>query len=198
MNIKEEYNKRKFIIKKRLKEFSKIKEENYFYEACFCILTPQSSARQAWKLILELKKADFLNEEINPGKILNKRVRFYNNKSRYLLELKKKWFLIKSGLNNKNQHEIRKFLVENVKGYGYKEASHFLRNIGYKNLAILDRHILKNLIKLNVIKKIPKNLAKKEYIKIEDKFKAFSKKINIPIDELDLLFWSQETKEVFK
>ena len=66
------------------------------------------------------------------------------------------------------------------------------------NLAILDRHILKNLVVLGVIKEIPKSLTEKKYLEIEGKFEEFSKKINISMDELDLLFWSAEAGEVFK
>ena len=93
---------------------------------------------------------------------------------------------------------LRNYLVENVKGIGWKEASHFLRNVGHRDLAILDRHILKNLVKLNVVKEVPKSLTPKVYFEIEEKFKKFSNEIKIPIDELDLLFWSMETGEVFK
>ena len=97
-----------------------------------------------------------------------------------------------------NPRQIREYLVENIKGIGYKEASHFLRNIGHRNLAILDRHILKNLKDLKVINDIPKSLSKNKYFEIEKKFSNFSKEINIPMDELDLLFWSIETGEVFR
>jgi len=80
-----------------------------------------------------------------------------------------------------------------------KEATHFLRNIGLgKDLAILDRHILKNLNYYGVINELPKTLTKKKYLEIEDKMKKFSEEIKIPIDELDLLFWSEETGKIFK
>ena len=80
-----------------------------------------------------------------------------------------------------------------------KEASHFIRNIGKNNseLAILDRHILRNLQRYNAINEV-KNLYPKTYLEIESKMKSFSKKINIPLDELDLLFWQNETGEIFK
>ncbi len=199
MDLKEEYNRKKNVIKKRLEDFSNIKEEDYFYEACFCILTPQSFAKQCWKAILRLKENDFKNKNINLLNYLNDKIRFYINKSKYLIELKEKWPLIKDKLNEiKNSRELREFLVKNVKGYGYKEASHFLRNIGHTNLSILDRHILRNLFNLKVINELPKTLTKKKYFEIEQKFIDFSKKVNIPMDELDLLFWSQETGEVFK
>ncbi|MEK6835566.1 MAG: N-glycosylase/DNA lyase, partial [Nanoarchaeota archaeon] len=191
--------KRKNIIKKRLEDFKNVKKEDYFYEVCFCILTPQSSAKQCWKAILLLKENDFLNKDINPLNYLIDKIRFHINKSKYLIEFKQKWHLIQKKLDEiKNAKELREFLVKNVKGYGYKEASHFLRNIGYKNLAILDRHILKNLYRLNIINELPKTLTKKKYFEIEQKFIDFSKKVNIDMDELDLLFWSQETGEVFK
>ncbi len=74
--------------------------------------------------------------------------------------------------------ERREWIVENIKGIGYKEASHFLRNIGfYKNIAILDRHILKNLKLLGVIEEIPETLSKTKYLHIEKKMAEFAKKL---------------------
>ena len=81
---------------------------------------------------------------------------------------------------------------------GWKEASHFLRNIGNRDLAILDRHILKNLVRTGALERLPKSLTPKTYLAIEEKFAAFSKRVNIPMDELDLLFWSMETGEILK
>ena len=199
MDLQEEYYKRVNIIKSRLEDFSKISKEEYFYEACFCILTPQSSAKQAWKCILALKENDFFNKDVNPVNYLSDKIRFHNNKSKYLLELKGKWNVIMKKLDEiKDSYKLRNWLLENVKGFGLKECSHYLRNIGHHNLAILDRHILKNLHKHNVINELPKTLTKKRYFEIENKFKDFSSKIDIPMDELDLLFWSLETGEVFK
>ena len=192
---KEHYKENKEIIKDKLKEFSKNKD--YFYELCFCLLTPQSNAKKCYEAIQILKQKDFLNNNFNIKPILKTRTRFYNNKSRYLLELKNKFNFIKQNLKE-NPEATREFLVKEVKGVGYKESSHYLRNIGYRNLAILDRHILNNLKNLNVIKEIPKAITKAKYFEIESKFKNFSKKINIPMDELDLLFWSMQTGEVFR
>jgi len=187
--LQKKYFQRKKEIRKRLKEFSKVKSNDIFYELCFCLLTPQSNAKKCDKAVKLLKEKDFLNKNVNPVSVLKKYTRFHNNKSKYLLELKKKY---------PNIEFERDFLVKNVKGLGLKEASHFLRNIGYRNLAILDRHILKNLVELKIIKEIPKSLTVNKYLEIEKKFYDFSKKIKIPMDELDLLFWSMETGEVFK
>ena len=91
------------------------------------------------------------------------------------------------------------WLVKKIKGIGYKEASHFLRNIGFSDeVAILDRHILKNIKKLGVIKEIPKTITPKKYLEIEKKIEKYCKKIEIPMDHFDLLLWYLEAGEVFK
>ncbi|MPM54417.1 putative N-glycosylase/DNA lyase [bioreactor metagenome] len=79
-----------------------------------------------------------------------------------------------------------------------KESSHFLRNIGYKNLAIIDRHILRALEFCGVIESInpPKN--EKQYIAIEKKFYEYSLEIGIDMDVLDLLFFAHATGLVLK
>lgn len=197
--LKKEYTKKKKLIKKRLKEFSQIKGNDIFYELCFCLLTPQSNAFKCNEAVCLLKNKNFINKSINIKPILKNKTRFYKNKSNYLIYNKNKYDYIKKAIKKiKNPKRLREFLVNNVKGFGYKEASHFLRNIGYKNLAILDRHILKNLQKFKVIDNISKHLNKKNYLLIEDKFYKFSKKVGIPMDKLDLLFWSLETGRVFK
>ena len=113
--------------------------------------------------------------------------------------MKKKYSLVLSKVKNERDNfSLREFLVENVNGLGYKEASHFLRNIGKKNLVILDRHILKNMFKFGKLEKIPDSLSRKKYLEIENKFKKLADENNISVDELDLLFWSMETGEVFK
>ena len=199
MEILKEYEQKKEVIKKRLNDFAQItKDEDFFYELCFCILTPQSKAKLCWKAVEDLKANNFLRKDINPLTFLLGRTRFQNNKSRYLLEAKSKYNEIISNLKSLSPVEMREWLVTNIKGIGLKEAGHYQRNIGRRDLAILDRHILKNLYDQKVIEEIPKTLTKKNYLEIESKFKEFSKKLNIPMDELDLLFWSKEEGSIFK
>jgi N-glycosylase/DNA lyase len=193
-----EYRKKRDIIQRRLKEFSEVSENDYFYELCFCLLTPGSKARQAEKVVRYLKERDFKNENVDINEIVRK-VRFHHTKKKRLLELKKNYFKLHNEIiREKDSFKLREFLVKNIDGIGYKEASHFLRNIGRRDLAILDRHILKNMIKYNALDNIPNSLTKKRYIEIENKLRKFAKENNITIDELDLLFWSFETGEVFK
>ncbi len=182
------------------------KEEDLFTELAFCILTPQSKARSGWQAICNLNEKDLLlhgqyneiNQELNI-------VRFKNKKTDYLLLAREK-FLINGnpGLRNmltrlRSIHEKRDWLVSEVKGYGFKEASHFLRNIGFGDeIAILDRHILKNLKIFNVIEEIPASFTRKKYLEIEEQLKLFGKDIKVPTDHLDFVLWYKEAREVFK
>jgi len=207
--LKKSYEDRKEIIKDKLEYFKSIYNENdkrIFEELCFCLLTPQSKAKLCDKAIKNLVKTGYLfkgsQEDVKDYLI---GVRFNNNKSKYILEARELFsnngkFIIKGKLKEfNNSVELREWLVKNVKGMGLKESAHFLRNIGiYDNLAILDRHILRNLEKYNVIDKIPETLTNKKYFEIEEKFFKFSEKLGIPVEELDLLFWSEQTGEVFK
>lgn len=198
MELYEKYSKRKNEIVSRLNDFKNVKDEDLFYELCFCLLTPQCPAKKADTIVKELKKADFKNKNIDPHKFL-KTTRFHNNRAKYFSEMKSKYNFVEQELKKiTSTEDKRDFLVENVKGIGLKESGHFLRNTGHENLAILDRHILKHLVELNVIEEIPKTLTKKKYFEIENKFKEFSERIKIPMDHLDLLFWSMETGEIFK
>lgn len=204
------YKKVRKKIETRLAEFKKLfkegSEEDIFSELVFCLLTPQSKATSCWECVEDLKKKNLLlkgtSKEI--AKKINK-ARFKNNKAKYIVEARKKF--VKDGEINiksqiaqfKNAQKAREWLVQNIIGIGYKEASHFLRNIGFGgNIAILDRHILKNLKELGVVRAIPLSLSKEKYLEIEEDMKEFSKRVNIPVQELDLVFWYKETGQIFK
>lgn len=181
-------------------------DEALFSELAFCILTPQSKAKTCWAIIEHLKETGTLfNGDKKEISSALKTVRFHNNKSKYLLQARNNFISIKNYLL-KNKHgrltdsySCRDWLVKNIKGFGYKEASHFLRNIGRgENLAILDRHILKNMKRLGLIEEIPRTLTKNRYIALEKRLYEFAKKIKIPLSHLDLLLWYKETGEIFK
>ena len=207
--LKEAYSKRREIIKNRLQYFKNVSDEDdkrIFAELCFCLLTPQSKAKLCDAAIQNLIKTGMLykgtEQEVKDYLI---GVRFNNNKTRYIMEARKLFtengeIKIKDKIKNfKDDYEMREWLTNNVNGIAYKESGHFARNIGrYENLTILDRHILKNLHKHGVINEVPNPLTKKIYLEIEEKMKQFSKELEIPIEEIDLLFWSEETGEVFK
>jgi len=203
-----DHKKRKRDIRKRLSDFSNIhkgSDKEIFEELCFCLFTPQSKAVSCDKAVKELKKRGFLfkgaKDDVTTG---IGGVRFPNNKADFLLRAREVFkkgekLKIKEKIDPADTLNTREWLVRNVKGIGYKEASHFLRNIGLgKDLAILDVHILRNLKRYGVIKDPPKTLTRKNYLDVEEKMKEFSRDIGIPMDELDLLFWSRETGVIFK
>jgi len=194
----------------RLGEFNDVwengTEEDIFCELVFCLFTPQSKAKSCAGAVEKLVDKDLifngsenvLSDELNI-------VRFKHTKAKNLimarqlfisngkLEIKKRL----SGFNT--PYETREWLVENVRGMGYKEASHLLRNLGMGgDLAILDRHILKNLVLLKVIDEIPKSMSPKKYLEIEKIMIKYAKRIKIPSDHLDLVLWYKETGEIFK
>ena len=207
-SLTREYNKEKHKIKRRLKEFKSVWNQSHrrvFSELCFCICTPQSNAAYCDKAISNLEKNGILfRGNLRQLRAGLKGVRFPNNKAKYIIEARKsfiagKTISIKDKIKVDNIPEARQWLTRHVKGLGFKEASHFLRNIGLgKDIAILDVHILRNLKRRKVIKEIPSSMSKKTYLDIENKMKRFSRKINIPLEELDLLFWSNETGFIFK
>jgi N-glycosylase/DNA lyase len=198
-----DYKKNRPAIQRRLNDFHAVTRKEYFYELAYCFMTPQSSAVNSAKAQRALMTHNFQYAEIDPEPLLHQKeyyIRFHKTKAKLLRGMKEQYndiFLKVS--NGESAFEKRKWLAENVKGIGYKEATHFLRNVGLNHgLAILDRHILKNLKKYGVIRSLPKTLTKKKYLAIEQRFQKFADETGIPIDELDLLFWSNETGEILK
>lgn len=209
--IEKAYHEKKKDIEKRLQEFKdtwkKGSNKDIHVELSFCILTPQSKAVNAWKAISTLRDNNLLFEG-SPDEMVEylNIVRFKNNKAKYLVELREQMKDEKGEIITKdffskfsNVEEARNWIVKNIKGMAYKEAGHFLRNVGFgENVAILDRHILKNLVRLGVIEDIPKTLTPKLYLEIEEKMRNYCKEVGIPMDSLDLLLWYIEAGEIFK
>lgn len=183
--------------------WDKATDEELFRELVFCLLTPQSKAKTCWKAVQRLNRKCMIAEG-EPCQIQEELfgVRFNRRKAEYICSARRTFSSrsLRTTLSEFNSpFEAREWLVENVLGLGYKEASHFLRNIGLgENLAILDRHILKNLVLLGVIRDVPSTLSRKTYLEIERKMTEFSKEAGIQMDKLDLLLWYKEAGEVFK
>jgi N-glycosylase/DNA lyase len=96
--------------------------------------------------------------------------------------------------------ERRDWLVreKRIKGLGYKEASHYLRNIGLKGYAILDKHILRSMAELGLIDDPQPPNTRAKYLTIEEKLKKLAHLTGIDFDELDLVLWSMKTGEILK
>ncbi|MCX8082886.1 MAG: N-glycosylase/DNA lyase [bacterium] len=193
------------LIYERLKEFrGNTTEERIIKEFFFCLLTPQCKAKVCWDNIENLYAKGILQK--GDKKTISENlygIRFRNNKAGYITEARNRFFngrcSLKNIIESNSPSTLREYLVDNVKGMGWKEASHFLRNIGKgEEFAILDRHILKGLVMCSVIDRIPESLTKTIYLDIEDRMRRFAKKIHIPLSHLDFVFWYLFKKEVFK
>ena len=197
-------------VEKRLREFRTLWEKgsnrDLFIELVFCLLTPQSSARRCWRALENLLWKGYLFSgcfaDISRELVI---VRFRNKKAGYVLEAREIFLTqrqksIRDLLHgSSNVIEMRERLYKNVKGMGYKEASHFLRNIGQgEDIAILDRHILKNMVRLGLIKEIPKSMTPMRYRGMENILREYSKKVAIPLNHLDFVLWYKETGDIFK
>ncbi|HOD89782.1 MAG TPA: N-glycosylase/DNA lyase [archaeon] len=187
-------------IHKRYNQFLNFKKTNHnlFSELCFCILTANYNAEKAIVIQNSLKK-DFiyLSESQLVNALKKYGYRYPNVRAKYIVYNRKYFFDLKNVLKKYSGDDLRKWFVENIKGYGYKEASHFLRNIGYEDYAIIDFHIVDLLIKENIIKK-PKTLTPKIYLQIEKKLYKLGKKLNLSLGELDLYLWYLETGKILK
>lgn len=192
-------------IDQRLKEFETMQQqptEVWFNELCFCLLTANAKAKTALAIEQKLGKTGFL-DKTEPELmtiIKNNKHRFHNTKAKYIVNARQHKNVKTTIINiikNSNEASARAWLAENIKGLGYKEASHFLRNIGYQNLAILDRHILNIMREHKIIKK-PKTLTKKTYLLIEKKFNHLAKNLQMSSAELDLYLWYIQTGEILK
>lgn len=208
--MKQVYKLQHSAIQRALKSYrakwEKGTEEDVLAEMLFCILTPQSKAKGCWSCMESIIKKKLIKAG-NEKEILAelKYPRFKYKKAKFFIEARDKFVkngkvAIKQFMSGfKNVVEMRDWFQANIKGYGLKEASHFLRNVGFgEDIAILDRHILRNLAKLGVIKEVPAHITPKMYHEIEEDMKKFAKKMKIPMAALDLILWAKETGEVFK
>ena len=208
--LQSEYARKREKILSRLEDFRRIgtlADERLFEEMCFCILAVQSKAHGADAAVRDLVARDLLwpGRQREVAAFLRPRTRFHNHKAAYIVRARERFFppngpILGKSLDGLADPKVaRAWLVREIDGLGWKEASHFLRNIGRGDqLAILDRHILRNLIHHGVIRRMPPTLTANRYRAIESRMERFSGDIEIPMAALDLLFWSRETGEIFK
>ncbi len=183
------------IVNKRMDEFKKNK--NRFSELCFCILTANYSAKGGIKIQNTIGDFSILSEKDLSEKLKKLGHRFPNTRARYISEaINKKNEIEHINLIQKSNAK-RKWLADNIMGLGYKESSHFLRNIGYFDVAIIDKHILNLLDDYKIIKK-PKTITKTRYFEIEKILEQIAKMEKMSLGELDLYLWYMKTGEVLK
>jgi N-glycosylase/DNA lyase len=199
-------------IQARLAEFAAIwyegSDANIWEEMVFCIFTANASARMGMRSVAAVRDLLHLEktEAADLARVLTGIHRFPNARSGYIITTRDflqedcRMRLRKRLENFSDAIERRDWLVreKRIKGLGYKEASHFLRNIGLRGYAILDKHILNSLAELGVIDEAKPPANRQRYLAIEEKMRDFSHRIAIDFDELDLVLWSMKTGEILK
>lgn len=191
----------KQVVDNRIQEFEQIgkkKKDEVFSELCFCLLTANFQAEKCIKIQSEMSR-DF---EIIPQEELAKKLkevghRFWPQRAERIIKARECKTELCSLVFKTSGKEMRDWLVKNVKGLGMKESSHFLRNVGYKDLAIIDFHIVDLLEREKLIER-PKTITPKKYLEIEQVLAELGKKTNLNLAELDLYLWYLETGKILK
>jgi len=175
-----------------------------FYLFVFCLLVPGGRATKTKEALKILLQMNYLNKEYDSAQLtemLAPLVRFPLQKVDRLIRFKSMWptfnkWLFQATTYKLSEIKIREYIVNNIPGFGYKAASHVLRNLGYTDLAILDTHILKYAKywyseKPNA--RYPTSCG--EYLKMEEKFRYWAKsRFGFNPCILDWFIWNFESK----
>ncbi len=201
------YEEVRGLIERRIAEFRSVDRRDpfrLFEELAFCVMTPQSKAKAALRAIDELKATGLLRSGRAPevAEVMRRNgIRFHVKKARYLVlnrRLLRGEPAVLVGLLQGETGSVRDALVEEVWGFGLKEASHFMRNVGFTGIAVLDRHVLRWMEVLGAIERVPRSLTRRTYLELEQRFLALSGELGMSPEELDLLLWYASTGEVLK
>ena len=208
-SLQESYRQKRPAIVARLDEFRQVYEKatdrELFEELVFCIFTAGASARMGLKCIDRVRPLLLDGSEEEIYKAIEGAHLYPRDRARYIVATreyltKEIGLKMRATLESFPDREARRdfWAAPGVKGIGYKEASHFLRNIGYRGYAILDKHVLRSLHELGVLESPKPPTSKKKYLEIERIMQDFAERAGIDFDELDLLVWSNKTGEILK
>lgn len=209
-NIRATHRARARDIRARLAEFREVWEagsdERLWEELVFCIFTAGASARMGLRAIDAVRPLlkSGVHEELTNA--LVKVHRYPNARSGYIVVTRNYLaedcrMRLRERLEGFSDPLARRDWLareRRIKGLGYKEASHFLRNVGFRGYAILDKHILRSLAELDVIESPQPPATRAKYLATEERLRKFARDVRINFDELDLVLWSMKTGEILK
>lgn len=209
-NIRRVHKERRQEIRDRLAEFTAIgregTDEELFAEMVFCFFTGGCSARMGINSLAAVRPI-LINADVEQlTQALLGVHRYPNARSKYIVHSRDALnetvgMRLREKLTSfADNYERRDWLVRDkaIKGLGYKEASHFLRNIGYKGYAILDKHVLNCLAELKIIDEAKPPNTRFKYLTVEGKLRQFARDVKIDLDEMDLVLWSMKTGQILK
>jgi N-glycosylase/DNA lyase len=210
--LRAEYGQRRKEIRARLREFRQVwqtaSDSRLWEEMVYCIFTAGASAKMGLRSVNALRPLLRMgaHAEMTKALVAAGAHRFPNARPGYVivtrdyLEESFSMQLRRRLESFGNPMERRDWLAQEprIKGLGYKESSHFLRNIGFKGYGILDKHIVRCLCELKVIDSPKPPTSRGRYLETEDRMRRFAAEMRIDFDELDLLLWSTRTGEILK
>lgn len=199
-------------IRIKLSEFEAVWREGsdarLWEELAFCIFTAGASARMGLNSVAAVRPLLLDGEPEEMTRVLRKTGahRFPVARPRYIVTTRE---YLRANFGMELRKQLRSFSdpfarrdwlaqEKRIKGLGYKEASHFLRNIGIRGHAILDKHVVRCLAEVGVMKENKPPANRSKYLAIEEEFLRFARDIKINCDELDLVLWSMKTGEILK
>jgi N-glycosylase/DNA lyase len=197
-------------IRARLAEFEAVRrngtDERLWEELVFCIFTAGASARMGLGSVEAVRHLLACGTHEELAAALQSKHRYPNSRSGYIvvtrsyLESDCRMRLRERLENFEDPIERRDWLARTreIKGLGYKESSHFLRNVGYRGYAILDKHILRCLSEVGVLDSPQPPATRARYLSTEERLRRFADDLGVDFDELDLVLWSMKTGEILK
>ena len=199
-------------IRARLTEFDQVwnskSDARLWEEMVYCIFTAGASASSGMIAVDAVKPLLNSGSRIALTRALKKppAYRFHNVRAEHVVATRK---FLRTNFSMRLRDQLESFgnpaerrdwlaRTPGIKGLGYKEASHFLRNIGFKGYGILDKHIIRCLAELGVLDSAKPPTTRARYLASESVMKDFANEIGINFDELDLALWSMKTGKILK
>ncbi len=208
--IRAAHRARRREIESRLAEFAEVRraatDERLWEELVFCIFTAGASARMGLGSVEAVRHLLARGTQSELAAALQSKHRYPNSRSGYIV-VTREFLESDCGLRLRERLEgfadpveRRDWLAreKGIKGLGYKESSHFLRNVGYRGYAILDKHILRCLAEVGVIASPQPPSTRARYLATEERLRDFARDLGVDFEELDLVLWSMKTGEILK
>ena len=195
----------RYMVENRIAEFLSVREmdtEKWFEELTYCLLTAYSSARMGQLCVDALCDRDILLQGSLVQIVETLKTqghRFAEKRAEYIFNARTLALTLKETIQNfQDIRTAREWLAKNVKGLGMKESSHFLRNVGYFDVAIIDRHIISNMVEHDILKERPKSVTKRRYLEYEQLLAEVARRVGMSLGEMDLYLWYRKTGKVLK
>jgi len=209
-DIKTAHVGRRNEIRGRLNEFQAVRQarndDRLWEEMVFCFFTGGCSAQMGLRSVEAVRPLLKEGDQTQLAKALTGVHRYPNERAKYIVHSRA---FLETDCDLKLGDRLASFDCDlarrdwlarekGIKGLGYKEASHFLRNIGYTGYAILDKHVLRCLTELKIIDDPKPPNTRSRYLTVEGKLRELTDTAQIDFDEMDLVLWSMKTGTILK